>query len=32
MTGLPKTVILTPEQIRYAIEEVVSSIVSSVIR
>jgi rod shape-determining protein MreB len=32
MTGLPKTVILTPEEIRYAIEDVVSSIVSSVIR
>ena len=23
MTGLPKTVILTPEEIRYAIEDVV---------
>src|SRR6187399_695691 len=32
MTGLPKTVILTPEEIRYAIEDVVSSIVASVIR
>ena len=32
MTGLPKTVILTPEEIRYAIEDVVSSIVASVVR
>ena len=32
MTGLPKTVILTPEEIRYAIEDVVSSIIASVIR
>jgi len=32
MTGLPKTVILTPEEVRYAIEDVVSSIVASVIR
>jgi rod shape-determining protein MreB len=32
MTGLPKTVLLTPEEIRYAIEDVVSSIVASVIR
>ena len=32
MTGLPKTIILTPEEIRYAIEDVVSSIISSVIR
>ncbi len=32
MSGLPKTVILTPEEVRYAIEDVVSSIVSSVIR
>ena len=32
MTGLPKTVILTPEEIRFAIEDVVSSIVASVIR
>ena len=32
MTGLPKTVVLTPEEVRYAIEDVVSSIVSSVIR
>ena len=26
MTGLPKTVILTPEEVRYAIEDVVSSL------
>ena len=32
MTGLPKTVLLTPEEIRFAIEDVVSSIVASVIR
>ena len=32
MTGLPKTVLLTPEEIRFAIEDVVSSIISSVIR
>src|SRR6266540_1865360 len=32
MTGLPKTVILTPEEIRFAIEDVVSSIIASVIR
>ena len=32
MTGLPKTVILTPEEVRYAIEDVVSSIIASVIR
>jgi hypothetical protein len=32
MTGLPKTVVLTPEEIRFAIEDVVSSIVASVIR
>ena len=32
MTGLPKTVILTPEEVRYAIEDAVSSIVASVIR
>ena len=32
MTGLPKTVVLTPEEIRYAIDDVVSSIVASVIR
>jgi rod shape-determining protein MreB and related proteins len=32
MTGLPKTVILTPEEVRYAIEDVVSSIVASVVR
>jgi rod shape-determining protein MreB len=32
MTGLPKTVLLSPEEIRFAIEDVVSSIISSVIR
>jgi rod shape-determining protein MreB len=32
MTGLPKTVLLTPEEIRFAVEDVVSSIISSVIR
>ena len=32
MTGLPKTVLLTPEEIRFAIEDVVSSIIASVIR
>src|SRR5215210_5112793 len=32
MSGLPKTVILTPEEIRLAIDDVVSSIVSSVVR
>ena len=32
MTGLPKTVILTPEEIRFAIEDVVSSIIASVVR
>ncbi len=32
MTGLPKTVLLTPEEIRFAIEDVVSSIVASVVR
>ena len=32
MTGLPKTVILTPEEIRFAIEDVISSIIASVIR
>ena len=32
MTGLPKTVVLTPEEIRFAIEDVVASIVASVIR
>jgi rod shape-determining protein MreB len=32
MTGLPKTVVLTPEEIRFAIEDVVSSIIASVIR
>ena len=32
MTGLPKTVVLTPDEIRGAIEDVVTSIVQSVIR
>ena len=32
MTGLPKTVVLSPEEIRFAIEDVVSSLVASVIR
>jgi rod shape-determining protein MreB len=32
MSGLPKTVVLTPEEIRGAIEDVVTSIVQSVIR
>ena len=32
MTGLPKTVILTPEEIRFAIDDVVSSIIASVVR
>jgi rod shape-determining protein MreB and related proteins len=32
MTGLPKTVVLTPEEIRFAIDDVVSSITSSVVR
>ena len=32
MTGLPKTVVLTPEEIRFAIEDVVSSIIASVVR
>ena len=32
MTGLPKTVLLTPEEVRFAIEDVISSIVASVIR
>jgi rod shape-determining protein MreB len=32
MSGLPKTVVLTPEEIRFAIDDVVSSIVSSVVR
>jgi rod shape-determining protein MreB len=30
-SGLPKTVILSPEEVRYALEETVSSIVSSVV-
>ena len=32
MTGLPKTIVLSPEEIRFAIEDVVSSLVASVIR
>ena len=32
MTGLPKTVLLGPEEIRFAIEDVVSSIIASVMR
>jgi rod shape-determining protein MreB len=32
MTGLPKTVLLTPEEIRFAIDDVVSSITASVVR
>ena len=32
MTGLPKTVVLTPDEIRWAIDDVVSSITSSVVR
>ena len=32
MTGLPKTVLLTPEEIRFAIDDVVSSIIASVVR
>ena len=32
MTGLPKTVVLTPTEIRWAIDDVVSSITSSVVR
>jgi len=32
MTGLPKTVILHPEEVRGAIEEVVSAIIESVVR
>ena len=32
MTGLPKTVLLTPDEIRFAIEDVVSSIIASVVR
>ena len=31
-SGLPKTVVLTPEEIREAIEDPVSSIVASVVR
>jgi rod shape-determining protein MreB len=32
MTGLPKTVILSPEEVRFAIEEQVSAIVDSVVQ
>jgi rod shape-determining protein MreB len=32
MSGLPKTVVLTPEEIRFAIDDVVSSIIASVVR
>jgi rod shape-determining protein MreB and related proteins len=32
VTGLPKTVVLTPDEIRLAIDDVVSSLVASVIR
>ncbi len=32
MMGLPKTVVLTPEEVRYAIDDVVSQIVQSVVR
>jgi rod shape-determining protein MreB len=32
MTGLPKTVVLSPAEVRAAIDEVVSAIVDSVIR
>ncbi|MSO39965.1 MAG: rod shape-determining protein [Ilumatobacteraceae bacterium] len=32
MQGLPKTVVLTPEEIRYAIDDVVTQIVQSVVR
>jgi rod shape-determining protein MreB len=32
MSGLPKTVVLTPEEIRLAIDDVISSITSSVVR
>jgi rod shape-determining protein MreB len=32
MTGLPRTVILTPEEVRFAIDDPVSSIISSVAR
>src|SRR5258706_11293102 len=32
MSGLPKTVVLSPEEVRQAIDEVVSAIVASVIR
>lgn len=32
MTGLPKTVVLSPEEVRFAVDDVVSSIISSVVR
>ena len=32
MSGLPKTVVLTPEEIRLAIDDVISSIIASVVR
>jgi rod shape-determining protein MreB len=32
MMGLPKTVVLTPEEVRYAIDDVVTQIVQSVVR
>jgi rod shape-determining protein MreB len=32
MSGLPKTVVISPEEIRFAIDDVVSSIVASVTR
>ena len=32
MTGLPRTVVLTPEEVRFAIDDVVTSITSSVVR
>ena len=32
MTGLPRTVVLTPEEVRFAIEDPVSSIIASVVR
>jgi rod shape-determining protein MreB len=32
MMGLPKTVVLTPEEVRYAIDDVVTQIVQSIVR
>jgi len=32
MSGLPKTVVLSPDEIRYAVEEPVSAIIASVMR